>query len=305
MEAAETQTRFAIPIFTSFLSWYAHFPIFLVSPPEKKTTPVQPHGDPYGPVTPHIYTSYYTVQLFLAHVRQFLNLAGTVLVYIGYRYATVVPAASATDYYIDLCKELLKSPMAVAGGWLFFVSTVLWVITYVSFRFHLIRLAIHNPESPSLKVPRITYTIVGMEPFNWLFDIPGMHVNVARVPRLIILLITLICGSIYTVAILLQEPCTLCWGCYKRGTSILGLVAGVCASCPLLTPQDQIPPVCNQPEVSECGAGKLRWSDMWAHERYIAGSFLFASFMLMLFVARPKRLEYYETLRVEALSMKK
>lgn len=286
---ASHATTWVRPFFFSVLSFVFHLPIFLVEQPD--TFSQEDHKDAFGPITNSIFLSYQKVNTWLAFTRRCLNVIAFSLYYATLE--KVAPAkteAQSTSVYFSQTAYALGGNKA--AGILLLVSLVLWIITYAYMRIHITRLALHH----SVKVPHLFYYIVCIDPINWGLEIPGLGLPVTRYTCLLVRLANIIFGSIFIFAYICEKPIVDCWGCYQRGTNVYGLDEGVCASCPRLSAQDVIPPVCTKNEAN-CGLGAELWKDMLAYDIWVAEVVLSISFCVYVFYNCVRRLEYYDRVK--------
>jgi hypothetical protein len=213
--------------------------------------------------------------------------------------AQVAPATNegdhraATHYAGQTIHALATNRMAQYAAWMMLGSTALWMMAYAHHRHHLIRIALHDTASIDTKVPHSLYTLCHVSILNFALDIPDLHVPTNMFSHYVILALNVVAGSVFVVAFTLQQPMAFAWGCYAPNTPIKDLDFGVCPRF-IDNAQDVLPPVCDQPGVL-CGEGVQVWKGLFAHDIHVAGSMVFASFLLYLPLTLDARVRFYET----------
>ena len=321
---ARTATRWLFPVFTSELSFLLRLPLLLVAAlPRDTIRAISEHGyatrnakrvhqefwkaakshesrQAYLYARPNLrkYANYTVVQTIMSLLGLYLNIAWLMAWWIALE--TVAPASEIADaqgedrHYIDETLHAIAHTTAGhVGSWMLLASFLLYVVQYLHMRHHLVRIAIHYPGDIETLLPRHMYFVAHFSVVNFLLDLPDVNVPVTKFTRLFVVVTNLVAGSVLAVAVLLQEPMTLAWGCYPPYESYRNYDFGMCPRA-VDDPQDPLPPVCDQPGV-ECGIATQRWGNIFAHDIHIAAMALVASFIVYLPLSFDTRVRFFRS----------
>jgi len=194
-------TRWIQCAFTSIISFIFHLPILLVPPDaadqkvlyKADDTPRHSHRKQPSILdvlrakhfhsNPHAAENFYWIHHSIFTIRIIIHVVVYTIVWIplsNVKLGVTTQRNSVTAYIGETFSQIRSSPYVHAASWLMLASTLLWIATYIHFRWHFARLATTDP----VPINRTLYALLHLDPINFIFDIPDYKVSTCRRSRL-------------------------------------------------------------------------------------------------------------------------
>lgn len=191
-------------------------------------------------------------------------------------------------------------------GWYCFLASlgVHWLM-YSEHRSHLVyAMQAPNTYDNNSQVPLLWFFIAKCSLLNFILNITSWGVQAVRPSQLLVLLCNSTAGSIMAFALRIEHPSEMCWGCYRKGTSLRDLNKGPCPAF-FSNPEQAYSAVCTDPG-ARCGFEELRWKLILHHYITITEMIIAVSFAIYI-TSFYNETKYYvfEHQRAKLLSQKK
>lgn len=285
--------KWLLSLYTSEIFFFLHLPLFVELPAGDRVPPKKDDTNlssrlgriAYIRNGRHYPRQWFQPLIFL--LRTGLNLACLYFLFYDLRTSSIW-----TGSELHKITTIFTNYSAI-GVWCFVASLLLYVISYLHQRYHLVSEQEKNPGI--VEIPTRLYWFSHLSILNFSLDFPGASVPAAQVSRAIVCIINVIAVLIVLFVVFFEEPFLEAWDCYAAGTPIDGHEYGL---CPAFLHRD-VSPVCDQPGI-RCGRERTM-----AHAEFqssLETAHLFLSFSFAVYLTSiTTKINYWKTITAEVI----